>query len=49
MLFVANYIKLIHRVPDRGKTLEGFENFKLGRKVIRIVKYAEYLVLQSKA
>jgi len=30
------------------ETLEGFENFKLGGKVMRSVKYAEDLVLQSK-
>jgi hypothetical protein len=46
-LFVANSIKLIHRVPNQ-ETLEGFENFKLGGKVMRSVKYAEEIVLQLK-
>jgi hypothetical protein len=30
------------------ENLEGFENFKLGGKVMRSVKYAEDLVLQGK-
>jgi hypothetical protein len=46
-LFVACSIKLIHRVPNQ-ENLEGFENFKLGGKLMRSVKYAKELVLQLK-
>jgi hypothetical protein len=31
------------------KALEGFVNFKMGREVIRTVKYADALVLLAKA
>jgi hypothetical protein len=44
MMLVANSIKLIHRDLTK-KSLEGFENFKFGGKVMRSVKYAEDLVL----
>jgi hypothetical protein len=43
MLFIADSIHLIQRIP-----LQEFKDFKIGGHVIRIVKYADGIVLLAK-
>jgi len=50
MLFVANSTQLVQWIPyqENSSAIEGFEDFKIGGQVIRIVKYADDLVVLAK-
>lgn len=48
MLFLSYLFNLHNEKSTNEKTLERFENFKIGVKVICTMKYADGLVLPSK-